>query len=159
MTETRNSSGPEPGERRPAEQEAVRTTSVGGRPPGSGKAIGNIPRGVEVLVKKASVDPEFRELLLEKRAEAAKEIDLELEPAEAMMLKAVPREQLEVIIDRTTVERKHRRVFLGCVGAAMLAALAGTALVIAFRGEINNVFNSFGHTVQGIQPDRIEAPR
>ena len=143
MTETRNSSGPEPGERRPAEQEAVRTTSVGGRPPGSGKAIGNIPRGVEVLVKKASVDPEFRELLLEKRAEAAKEIDLELEPAEAMMLKAVPREQLEAIINRTTVEPKNRRTFLGCTGWAMLAALAGVAAVVTFREELTDIFNDY----------------
>ena len=33
--------------------------------------IAGIPLGVEVLVKKASVDPEFRQLLLEKRGEAA----------------------------------------------------------------------------------------
>lgn len=47
-------------EKRPehaAEQEAVRTAIVGGRPPGSGTRVGAIPRGVEVLVKKASVDP------------------------------------------------------------------------------------------------------
>ncbi|MCP4231568.1 MAG: hypothetical protein GY771_15670, partial [bacterium] len=41
------------------EREAVRTTIVGGRPPGSGKSNGSIPRGIEVLVKKASVDAVF----------------------------------------------------------------------------------------------------
>jgi hypothetical protein len=48
----------------PDEQEAVFTTIVGGRPPGSDTRVGAIPRGVEVLLKKASVDPAFRELLL-----------------------------------------------------------------------------------------------
>jgi len=38
------------------EQEAVRTTIVGGRPPGSGQPVGRIPRGIEVLLKKAAVD-------------------------------------------------------------------------------------------------------
>ena len=46
------------------EQEAVRTTIVGGRPPGCGQPVGQIPRGIEVLVKKAAVDPEFKTLLL-----------------------------------------------------------------------------------------------
>ena len=48
---------------RPGEPEAVRTTIVGGRPPGSGKPMGPIPRGVEVLIKKAAVDAEFRRML------------------------------------------------------------------------------------------------
>ena len=38
---------------RPAEQQAVRTTIVGGRPPGSGRSDVAVPRGIEVLVKKA----------------------------------------------------------------------------------------------------------
>ena len=56
---------------RPPEQEAVNTTIVGGRPPGCGKPVGEIPRGIEILVKKASVDEAFKELLLARRAEAA----------------------------------------------------------------------------------------
>ncbi len=107
----------------PREQEAVRTTIVGGRPPGSGQPLGAIPRGIEVLVRKASVDPEFKQALLADRAEAAGRIDLALDPAEAMMLAAVPDEQLEAIIAQTTVPREHRRAFLGAVAAAMLAAV------------------------------------
>lgn len=38
----------------PEEKDAVSTTIVGGRPPGSGTQVGEIARGVEVLVKKAS---------------------------------------------------------------------------------------------------------
>ena len=68
-----------------------------------------IPRGIEVLVKKASVDPAFRTLLLERRAGAAREIALELDPAEAAMLNAIPAAQLEAIIARTTVDPMSRR--------------------------------------------------
>jgi len=88
-----------------------------------GERLGPIPRGVEVLVRKASVDPEFKRLLLTKRTEAARQIDLSLEPVEAAMLAAVPAEQLEAIIARTTVPQEHRRTFLGTAAATMLAAV------------------------------------
>jgi hypothetical protein len=109
------------------EQPAVRTTIVGGRPPGAGQGVGEIPRGIEVLVKKASVDPEFKAALLAKRAEAAKDIGLRLDPAEVMMLDAVPAAQLEGIIARTTVSPGKKRAFLGRAAAVMLAAL-GTSI-------------------------------
>ena len=82
-----------------------------------------IPVGIEVLVKKAAVDPEFRTLLVERRAEAASQIGLQLDPAESLMLAVVPQTQLETIIDRTTVPLEHRRAFLGKTVAAMLAAV------------------------------------
>lgn len=88
-----------------------------------GQGLGPIPRGVEVLVRKASVDPDFKRLLLSDRAEAAREIDLALNAAEAAMLAAVPAEQLEAIIARTTVPREHRRAFLGTAAAAMISAV------------------------------------
>jgi hypothetical protein len=108
---------------RPAEQEAVCTTIVGGRPPGAGQTVGAISRGIEILIKKAAVDQDFKSRLVETRADAAKLIDLELMPAEAMMLAAVPASQLKAIIDQTTVPQEHRRAFLGYVAAAMLACL------------------------------------
>lgn len=85
--------------------------------------MNQIPRGIEVLVKKAAVDPEFQQLLLAKRAEAAAEIGLELTPTEKTMVSAVTSQQLEGIIARTTVPPEQRRAFLGKVAAAMLAAL------------------------------------
>jgi len=125
-------------ERRRQEQPAVKTTIVGGRPPGPGKAVGEIPRGIEVLVKKASVDADFKSLLLEKRAEAARDIGLELTPAEAMMLDAVPAAQLEAIIATTSVSPISRAAFLGKAAAVMLAALGAemtaSAGLVATRG-------------------------
>jgi hypothetical protein len=81
-----------------------------------------LSHAIEVLVKKASVDPEFRRLLLEKRGEAARAIDLELTDAERDILSSVPAGQLEKIIDSTKVEPEHRKAFLSNVGKAMLAA-------------------------------------
>jgi hypothetical protein len=108
---------------RPIEQPAVKTTIVGGRPPGPGKGVGAVPRGIEVLVKKAAVDADFRRLLLARREGAAKEIELSLEPAEATMLNAAPAAQLEAVIASTTVAPMSRAAFLGKAAAVMLAAV------------------------------------
>ena len=134
-------SGPQFHADRPREQDAVRTTIVGGRPPGSGQSVGNIPRGIEVLVKKAAVDAEFKTLLLERRAASADEIGLRLEPAEALMLSAATREQLEAIIAQVSVPEEHRRVFLGKAAVVMLAIM-GIASAGCDRPP-----------VKGIQPD------
>jgi hypothetical protein len=167
MTEDRGPVGPQFHADRPKEQEAVRTTIVGGRPPGSGQPLGNIPRGIEVLVKKAAVDPEFKAILLDRRAAAADEIGLELEPAEAAMLAAAPREQLEAIIASTHVPEEHRRAFLGKAAAAMLIAVGATAAISMClsagsraRGKANEVkgIRPDRPISKGIQPDRPEKP-
>jgi hypothetical protein len=102
---------------------SVKPTIVGGQPSDHKSRAGGVPRGMEALIKKAAVDPEFRQMLLEKRADAASEIDLELTDVEAGMLNSIPHAQTEQIVDKTTVPKEHRRVFLGKVGAAMLAVL------------------------------------
>ena len=114
--------------------------------------IDSIPRNIEVLIKKASVAPEFRRLLLEKRAEAAKEIDLELSPAEAEMLTEIPIEQLEKIIENTKVPPEQKSVFLGKVGKLMLVAvITGTVFFI-----LNLVApRSFGHTLTPEERERV----
>ncbi len=137
---------------RPVEQEAVRTTIVGGRPPGCGQPVGKIPRGIEVLVKKAAVDPEFKTLFLERRATAATEIGLELEPAEAAMLAAVAGPQLETIIAHTVVPQELRRAFLGKAAAAMLAALGLVSSVGCPKGIAPD-----RPPTKGIAPDRPPA--
>jgi hypothetical protein len=124
----------------PQEFPAVVTTIVGGRPPGCGKQLGQIPRGIEVLVKKASIDPAFRCRLLASRSAAANEIGLTLQPAEAMMLDLVPAGQLDAIIAQTHVEPSKQPLFLGKAAAVMLAALGASAImapgqVTANKGE------------------------
>jgi hypothetical protein len=134
---------------RPEESEAVYTTIVGGRPPGCGTGVGDVPRGIEVLVKKAAVDADFKALLLSGRAGAAGEIGLELAPAEAAMLGAIPAAQLEAIIQSTKVDEKVRPAFLGRVAAVMIAALG---VGVAGCG-------AYSPPTDGIRPDRPQSTR
>jgi hypothetical protein len=87
----------------------------------------SFPRGIEVLLKKAAIDPQFREVLLNDPEAAAKSIELELTPIEQAMLQNMPTEQLAVIINQTDVPQQQRRAFLGTAAAAMLAVLTGFA--------------------------------
>jgi hypothetical protein len=135
----------------PNEGDTVRTTIVGGRPPERSRAHGAIPRGIEVLVKKASVDPEFHQRLLEDRTEAAQAIDLDLTLAETLMLTKIPEAQLEAIIANTHVPDPQRRVFLGRAGAMMLTAIgAGAGRVL--RG------GTLGSRPEGSRPDDPTPP-
>ncbi len=145
MSHPQGMSGPQFRSDRPAEQEAVRTTIVGGRPPGSGQKVGPIPRGIEILLRKASVDPAFKELLLANRGGAAEPIGLKLEPGEALMLAAAPAAQLEAVIARTSVPQEHRRAFLGQAAGVMLAAL----------GMMTPAVCGCGGEVKGSRPDPL----
>ena len=98
---------------RQREREAARETVSGG-----------VPRGIELLVTKAAVDPEFRTVLHQRRAEAARDIiDLDLTPAEAAMLNMVPADQLETIITETRVKLPAVPALLGRSAATMQVAL------------------------------------
>jgi hypothetical protein len=103
-----------------------------------------IPRGIEVLVKKAAIDAEFKVLLLNKRARAARAIALELDASEAAMLDAIPVEQLEAIIAATKVDEKTRPAFLGRAAAIMIVALG--------VGEISGC--NMRYQSKGVRPDR-----
>lgn len=88
---------------------------------------GDVLRGIEVLLKKAAVDARFKTLLLERRADAAATIGLDLGSTEAAMLKAVPREQLEATIARTRVDSRLRPVLLGKTAQPMIEVLSATS--------------------------------
>lgn len=139
------------------ESEIVRTTIVGGRPPAQGRVAGNIPRGIEVLVKKAAVDPDFHRQLLAKRAGVAQEIELELTQAETLMINTIPQAQLNAIIANTQVPEPERRAFLGRLGTMMLAAIGATACKVfrmapgGARPDTPTVNPET--TIEGIQPD------
>ena len=130
----------------PSEKPAVKTTIVGGRPPGSGKETDSVPRGIEILVKKASVDSVFKEALLKERAAAASRIDLTLENSEVSMLNNIPQPHLEGMISATKVSPNMKQIFLGYTAAVMLAALTATASA--------SDDDSRGMT-QGIRPDDV----
>jgi hypothetical protein len=112
-----------------AEREPNRTTVGGGGRPQREVIPRRIPRGVEVLIKKAAVDAAFKKLLLEKRAGAAEAIGLKLTAAEEAMLAAVPLPQLEGIIVHTKIKRGQGQVFLGYAAGAVAAAAGAVAVV------------------------------
>lgn len=85
--------------------------------------------GIEVLLRKASVDPEFRNTLLQQRGRAAEEIGLELTPAEVTILTTVPEADLVRMIDKIEVPEAHRSAFMGRAAAVMLAIVVGAGLV------------------------------
>ena len=93
------------------------------------------PRGIEILVKKASVDGAFRVNLLEERSGAAERIGLKLDPAEAAMLDAIPEAQLTAIIEKTKVAPLLRPAFMGYAAAAMLAAV-GSVYALSTANDI-----------------------
>lgn len=113
-----------------------------------------IPRGIEVLVKKASVDEGFMAVLLERRAGAAGEIGLELADTEKAMLESIPAAQLEAIISQTKVKPQNRRVFLGKVAAAMLAAVGASVVGCDSESSVTDGVRPDRPPSRGVQPDR-----
>jgi hypothetical protein len=128
-----------------ADRKLVRTTIVGGRPPQSEQIPRHIPRGLEVLIKKAAVDPAFKNILFVQRAEAAAAIGLKLTAAEEAMLAAVPLPQLEGIVAHTRISPKLKPAFLGYAAGVMLAALGTTTSACDD--------NPTAPPVDGIRPD------
>ncbi len=101
------------------------------------------PKGIEVLLKKASVDMEFRKILIKDRSKSALEIGLELIPSEKDMIDSIPEKQLVTMIYNTTVPINQKAAFRGKVAAVMLAAIG-----VAFIGALS--LSSMGHRVKDI---------
>ena len=106
-------------------------TIVGGRSADSNPA-GNSPHGIEILLKKASVDGDFARVLLESPDEAARLISLDLQDSESRILVSTPKSTLRNMIRHTTVHRQQMSAFKTMSAALMLAAiLAASTLATA----------------------------
>jgi membrane carboxypeptidase/penicillin-binding protein PbpC len=107
-------------------------TIVGGRSR-SDRIVRDIPRGIEILLKKAKADAAFRELLLRDPLQAARSIELELGESEAKMLTCAPRAHLRAMVDHTSIPRQQVAVFRTAkTAAALVLALASTLVAPAF---------------------------
>lgn len=112
-------------------------TIVGGRPQAVKERRTDIPRGLELVVKKAAVDTGFREELLLKREKLIDELGIPLDPSEKTMLACVPLDHLEKMIAATTVPPAQRKTLAGASAAAMIAILTGLTFVpVAGRAEM-----------------------
>jgi hypothetical protein len=123
-----------------------------------------IPRGIEVLVKKASVDPAFKAMLMSVRSKAGAEIGLTLDPSEAALLDLVPAAQLSAIIAATRVDPSKKPAFLGKAAAVMLVAL-GASAVTSQAQKVAGLDSAPPATAQASQPtsrgalERLEEER
>ena len=97
-------------------------TIVGGRS-ADGRPAANSPHGIEVLLKKASVDGDFAKVLLESPEEAARLISLDLQDSEKRILLSTHRASLQSMIRHTTVNRPQLSAFKTMSAALMLAAV------------------------------------
>jgi hypothetical protein len=91
----------------------------------------NIPSGIEVLLKKAKADGQFRRLFLVDPVGAAESILLALTLSEQAVLTHTPRTTLETMIDSTSVPAR----FVPLIRASRTAA-ALTAIVAMTVGSI-----------------------
>lgn len=94
-----------------------------------------VPRGLEILLKKASVDPVFRGLLEADPERAAASIDLILTDIERSILANVPPEGLRLMIEKATVPRQYVSTFLSHSAAAMLAVVLSTTVIVTAEGS------------------------
>jgi Type II secretion system (T2SS), protein G len=97
-------------------------TIVGGRSDDSTPASAS-RHGIEILLKKASVDESFASLLLESPERAAHLISLRLQDSELGVLVNTPKSTLQAMIYNTTVKRHQLAAFKTLSASLMLAAI------------------------------------
>ena len=107
-----------------------RRTIVGGRSR-SNRLVGDFPRGIEILLKKASVDSGFHTLLLQNPLSAARSIDLDLKPVEISILNNTDEHVLQKMIASTSVPKQHVKTFRTARTAAVLLLLLSSTVVMA----------------------------
>jgi len=139
-------------------------TIVGGRPQAPRSMRGDIPRGLEILVKRAAIDTTFKSALLTKRDKIAEELDIPLDPSEKAMLACIPAEHLEKMIQATEVPPAQHKLLAKGTAAAMLALLAQLTFAplpgraetppkINLRSATSRSENDEYAVVKGIRPD------
>ncbi len=82
----------------------------------------SVPRGIELIIARASADPEFRRRWSERPVEAAREIGVELTPEEVAILRATPAAQLDAVIEKSKGKLWSRAAFIGLAGVGVAAA-------------------------------------
>ncbi|UCF97728.1 MAG: type II secretion system protein GspG [Spirochaetaceae bacterium] len=94
----------------------------------------DFPRGIEILLKKAKVDPAFQDLLLQDPVAAAESIELTLQENEKRILVNTPEAVLKSTIKKTFVPKQHIRTFLNQKAPAMLALVLATTVILSASG-------------------------
>lgn len=112
---------------------AMFRTIVGARDPRQW-GPGRYPRGIEVLLKKAKVDVDFRAQFLENPVAAAALIGLGLRDSEKRMLASAATSALRLMIEKTFVPRHHVGTFMSRNVSAMLAVIIASTVAMKADG-------------------------
>ena len=99
-------------------KQAVKTTIVGGQPPGNDRPMQTIPVGIEQIMGMAAVHEEFKAILLNDRLRAIEQSGVELTPTEKGILQAIDPSTLGQMIDSVQgkIPEESRRGFLSQIG-------------------------------------------
>lgn len=120
-------------------------TIVGGRPAGKRDPGVEIPRTLEILVKKASLDPVFLQKLVDERSGLADEHSLPLDTSERYMLDMIPEAQLRTMAAHARVPESQKSMLKTSSIGALVALIAQFTLSpIPARPEVET----------GIRPDK-----
>ena len=114
-------------------KQAVKTTIVGGQPPGNDRSLPPIPVGIEDLIGMAAVNGEFATALYEDRAAAITAGGVELTATERGILAAIDDAMLAQMVANVErgVPNRERRWFLHRSAAALLVLAGGGAVASA----------------------------
>jgi len=111
----------------------VRTTIVGGRPPGD-DAVVPVPMGMERVLRRAAADQRFRARLVTDRTGALERCGLELSDSERTILLTIPAEHLQAMIAQLAPSSPARRSLFRRLAAAAGIALFGVATATTQMG-------------------------
>jgi len=115
------------------EKRAVKTTIVGGQPPGNERPLPPIPVGIEEILGMAAVNEEFAAALYENRDTAVQASGVELTATERGILAAIDSTTLRQMVGNVegVFPNRERRAFLARSAAALLALAGGGAAAAA----------------------------
>ena len=113
-------------------------TIVGGRS-ATYQSPDGFPRGIEILLKKAKVDPEFRDFLLQDPVAAAQGIGLDISDNEKRILENTPRDTIGKMVETTFVPKQHVSTFLNAKTAAMLSLVLTSSVIMPFYANSGGV--------------------
>jgi hypothetical protein len=102
----------------------------------------------------AAVDPTFRKRLIHMRGQASKDLGFKLKFSEAMILEAVPEDQLEAMIDAMQVSDDERDVLASLAPENRLPADSPLLASMGIRPD-RDAYSAAARQTRGIRPDVV----
>jgi hypothetical protein len=140
------------------EKRAVKTTIVGGQPPGNERPLPPIPVGIEEILGMAAVNDDFAKALYANRDSAVSASGVELTATERGILAAIDAASLRQMVGNVdgVFPNRERRAFLARSAAALLVLAGGGAAAAAVAACSDSKKKSGVHPT-GPEPADAEA--